>query len=254
MSANGATWNAATRRTVRAGVARASAAAGWRLSHLAARLNTPPTPLDGAAQGSPPQRTLAGDRDVEWAWCFGHLPTEPTRVMDFGAGNGFVSLGAAFRGHDVVAVDLEPQSFAFDEPRIEYRRGNFLEMAFGSEAFGHIVNCSSIEHVGLSGRYGSPDAPDGDLEAMRKMEQLLSPGGTMSLVVPMGRDAIFAPLHRVYGEKRLPELIGGLEILEEQYRAKADGDRWHPVDRATALSEEGSSSYYAIGLFSLRRG
>ena len=173
--------------------------------------------------------------------------------MDFGAGNGFLSLGATFRGHHVVSVDLEPQSFAFDEPGIEYRQGNFLDLDLGPEVFGHIINCSSIEHVGLAGRYGSPDAPAGDLEAMRKMEALLSPGGTMSLVVPVGRDAVFAPLHRVYGDVRLPELIGDLEILEEQYRAKVQGDRWHPVDRATALKEEGSSSYYAIGLFFLRR-
>ena len=253
MAGNKGNWSDTTRHALRAGTARVSAAAGWRLSHLAARLNTTrPAPEDDD-HASTPERTLAGDRDVEWAWCFGHLPAEPTRVMDFGAGNGFLSLGAAFRGHEVVSVDLEPQSFAFEEPRIEYRRGNLLEMDLGSERFGHIINCSSIEHVGLAGRYGSPDVPDGDLEAMRKMEALLTPGGTMSFVAPVGRDAVFPPLHRVYGEERLPRLLGELEIVEEEYRAKVHGDSWHPVDRATALAEEGSPSYYAIGLFFLRR-
>ena len=28
------------------------------------------------------------------------------------------------------------------------------------------MNCSSVEHVGLSGRYGSSERPDGDIEAM----------------------------------------------------------------------------------------
>jgi hypothetical protein len=75
----------------------------------------------------------------------------------------------------------------------------------------------------------------------------------MSFVAPVGQDAVFAPLHRVYGEQRLPRLVGDLEIVEESYRAKVDGPRWQPVDRATALAERGSPSYYAIGLFLLRR-
>ena len=233
----------------RAVAARSAGAAGSRLSRLAAALQ------DGAAADNhtgAPRRDLTGDREVEWSWCFGHLP-HASRVLDFGSGNGFLSLGASFAGNDVVAVDLEPQGWSFDAPTIEYRRGDFLTMQFDDASFDHVVNCSSIEHVGLAGRYGSPDVADGDIDAMRKLERLLKPGGTMSFVAPVGRDAVFAPLHRVYGEQRLPRLLGDLEVVEEEFRAKITGSAWHPVTREVALAEEGSRSYYAIGLFLLRR-
>lgn len=231
--------------------ARLAAAAGWRLSHLAARLNAPPEVAE--ERPASPHRTLSGDRDVEWSWCLSRLPAEPGRVLDFGAGNGFLSLGAAFHGHSVVAVDLEPKTFQFEDERIEYRRGNLLDMELPDASFDHIINCSSVEHVGLAGRYGSPDIPDGDLAAMAKLRAALKPGKTMTLVVPTGRDAVVAPLHRIYGRERLPRLVEGFEIVEEEFRAKIAGPRWHVVDRDTALNERGSSSYYALGLFLLRR-
>jgi hypothetical protein len=31
--------------------------------------------------------------------------------------------------------------------------------------FDTVINCSTVEHVGLPGRYGGPSIPDGDLEA-----------------------------------------------------------------------------------------
>lgn len=229
---------------------RATASAGYRLSRLSSRLQAPP-PLTAPTREE--RRTLTGDRDIEWSWCFATLPSEPGRVLDFGAGNGFLSLGAAFRGHSVIAVDLEPRSFSFEDDRIAYRQGDFLQMEFEDASFDHIINCSSIEHVGLPGRYGSPDVPDGDLAAMRKMRELLRPDRTMGFVVPVGRDAVYSPLHRVYGERRLPEILEGFVIEREEFRAKPRGSFWERVERDAALAEQGSTSYYAIGLFLLRR-
>ena len=74
-----------------------------------------------------------------------------------------------------------------------------------------------IEHVGLAGRYGSPDDADGDLHAMAKMAGLLKPGGDMVLSIPIGRDAVYAPWHRVYGEQRLPQLLERWNVAEESY-------------------------------------
>ena len=56
--------------------------------------------------------------------------------------------------------------------------------------------------------------PNGDLEAMTHLRNLIKPGGVMLLTVPVREDAIFAPLTLVYGAQRLPPLSG--YILEEQ--------------------------------------
>jgi SAM-dependent methyltransferase len=196
---------------------------------------------------------LAGDRTVEWGWTLSRLRRDPGRVLDFGAGTGFLALAAALAGHEIVAVDLEPSAFDFEHPAIEYRRGDFNEMDIEPRSFDQVLNCSTIEHVGLPGRYDSPAEADGDLRAMAKLAELLLPGGNMILTLPVGIDGVFAPYHRVYGAERLPRLLEPFAVQEESWWTKLDGRRWESVARETALATQGSSSFYALGLFVLTR-
>lgn len=199
--------------------------------------------------------TLAGDRWVEWSFCLARLADGPGDTMDFGADIGFLSLAAAQRGHRVIAFDRLPSSLEYEHDLVTHVQGDILEDAPGDRAFDQILNCSSVEHVGLGGRYGSPDAPEGDLQAMDIMRGLLAPGGRMIMTVPVGRDMICNPFHRIYGTDRLERLTAGYEVAEEQYWRKPPGEpRWRHVDRAEALSEVGSERFYALGLFVLTTG
>jgi SAM-dependent methyltransferase len=217
-----------------AGAARLLRAGGWGLIKAADRLPTGPG--------------LAGDRTIEWAWVLGRLRRDPGLVLDLGTGTGFVALAAAFAGHEVVAVDLEPCAFEFNGAPITYRQGDFNELAFEPRSFDQVLNCSTIEHVGLEGRYGSPADPDGDLSAMEKLASLLRPDGDMVLTLPVGIDGVFAPYHRVYGKHRLPRLLERFSVRNEEWWAKLDGKTWQPTTRDAALAVQGSSSYYALGL------
>jgi len=217
-----------------AAAARLLRAGGWGLIKAAERFQTGPG--------------LAGDRTIEWAWVLGRLRRDPGRVLDFGTGTGFVALAAAFAGHEVVAVDLEPCAFEFKGASITYRQGDFNELAFEPRSFDQVLNCSTIEHVGLEGRYGSPADPDGDLRAMEKLASLLRPDGDMVLTLPVGVDGVFSPYHRVYGEERLPRLLERFTVRDEAWWAKLDGKAWQPTTRDAALAVQGSSSYYALGL------
>jgi SAM-dependent methyltransferase len=216
---------------------RATAAVGYRLISLSSHLD---------ASGG---RTLVGERDVEWAWTLAHVHRGPGRVLDFGSGNGMLALGASFAGNHAVAVDLEHEQYLFRGHEIEYVQGDFNTLDFDRQSFDQILNCSSIEHVGLAGRYGSPDAPDGDLDAMAKMAELLKPGGDMVLSIPVGVDATYSPWHRIYGEQRLPRLLDRWNVREESYWAKRDTAYYEPVQREQALADEGSAGYYALGLY-----
>src|SRR5207245_201498 len=81
-------------------------------------------------------------------------------------------------------------------------RGDVLTIPFPSDSFDVILNCSTVEHVGIAGRYGvTESAADGDLAAMTRLRRWLKPGGVMLLTVPVGHDAVFAPLTRVYGRR-----------------------------------------------------
>jgi SAM-dependent methyltransferase len=193
---------------------------------------------------------LAGDRWVEWSFCMARMSDGPGRTLDFGADVGFLSLAAAQRGHDVVALDRLPSSLQYEHERVQAVCADILDDPLRGETFDQIVNCSSVEHVGLGGRYGSTAQTDGDLRAMATLSRLLAAEGRMLLTIPVGLDAVCAPLHRVYGEERLPRLLDGFAAVEEQYWAKQNR-AWRQVPRETALAVPGSEREYALGLLVL---
>jgi SAM-dependent methyltransferase len=203
---------------------------------------------------SPDGLTLDGDRWVEWSFCMARLADGAGTTLDFGADIGFLSLAAAQRGHDVVALDREPPALSYTHPRVTHVRADVLDRPLADRRFDQIVNCSSVEHVGLAGRYGSVEQPDGDLEAMGVLADLLAADGRMILTIPVGQDLVSPPLHRIYGEQRLPRLLERFTTQEEQYWHKDPDTRsWTQTDRATALRTQGSDAFYALGLFVLAR-
>ena len=194
--------------------------------------------------------SLAGDRDLEWGFVQARLLDGPGRTLDFGADTGVLSVAAALRGHEVLALDRLELHGDIEHPLVRRVTADILDRPLAGEHFDQILNCSSIEHVGLAGRYGSSAAPDGDIDAMGILAERLSPAGRHLLTIPVGRDLVCAPQHRIYGLERLPRLLAAHRILEEQYWHKADG-AWRQTDRATALDVRGSRTFYALGLFVL---
>jgi len=203
---------------------------------------------------------LSGDREIEWSFVISRLPDGPGEVLDFGASFGNLSIAAAQRGFHVLALDLDTERFPWKHPNVDFMQADLLKVDLPAERFDFILNCSSVEHVGLQGRYGvAAEETDGDLEAMRRFRSLLKPTGRMLLTIPCGRDEAVAPWHRVYGEQRLPKLLQGFEIVEEEYWAKRTDNRWYGCDRAVAMSvvptghpTNPTMCSYALGCFALR--
>jgi SAM-dependent methyltransferase len=154
-------------------------------------------------------------------------------------------------GARVVAIDLLPQSIAIKHPDIEVRQADIMSLE-GSQAFDLIINCSTLEHVGVSGRFDSVEDADRDVAAMQRMRGLLKPGGIMLLTLPVGQDAVFAPQHRVYGAQRLPRVLAGYDVVEAMFWCKGDDNCWALCDRERAMAELGSAQYYALGCMTLR--
>lgn len=71
---------------------------------------------------------------------------------------------------------------------------------------------SSLEHDGL-GRYGDLINPNGDLQTMAKLRDLVVPGGFVFFGAPCCFDRLEWNAHRVYGPARLPLLFAGYRVL-----------------------------------------
>lgn len=82
-----------------------------------------------------------------------------------------------------------------------------------SKEYDVIISYSSIEHSGL-GRYGDDLDPNGDLTTMQVVHNILKEDGLLVLGVPIGMDTLVWNANRIYGEKRLPLLINGFNVLE----------------------------------------
>ena len=186
--------------------------------------------------------TLDGDRLVEWSFCVARFGDGPSRTLDFGADTGFLALAAAQRGHQVVALDLQPDALLYWHEGVEYVAGDILGQPLAGRSFDLILNCSSVEHVGLAGRYGSGENADGDVEAMAVLGDMLADGGRLVLTVPVGRDLVCAPRHRIYGAERLPRLLAGYSVAEQQFWRKDPARR---VDGHCGLGLSLVSAYAA---------
>ncbi len=203
----------------------------------------------------PPEPNSRGERDIEYSWVLDNFPSVGKEILDFGCGDTFLlPLFAARQGFRVTAIDLKRHvPWSYSHPNLNFIQQDILATNFSSEQFDFIINVSSIEHVGLKGRYGSKERPEGDFEAMKFLRGILKTGSRMVLTVPVGIDAVFSPFHRVYGEKRLPQLLKGWVVEKKEYWIKDDQLVWHLMDEDMALSTEPSEYYYSLGLFVLEK-
>ena len=211
--------------------------------------------------GSQHTLNLEGDRDIEWSWVAAHIPSGPGEALDFGSGGSHLGLIAAQRGFHVTSVDLETIPRPYVHPNLSFMDGDLLKLPLPPGRFDLVLNCSTVEHVGLVGRYGVTESvPAGDLHAMVRLRELMKRGGVMLLTIPVGQDALFAPLCRVYGEQRLPLLLEGYTIENESYWVKDNKNQWVLSTRDAALSFKASAgswdpleNVYGLGCFVLRK-
>lgn len=92
------------------------------------------------------------------------------------------------------------------DTRVKYvTRDQFVE---NPRTFDFVMSVSNTDSRGL-GSYGEPLNPNGDFEEMKFFKKILNPGGKLLLSIPIGPDALVWNSHRIYGWKRLKQLLKG---------------------------------------------
>ena len=71
----------------------------------------------------------------------------------------------------------------------------------------------TVEHIGL-GRYGDALDSAGDIKAARELARVLSPGGNLLFVVPVGRPKIAFNAHRIYAYRQVLDMFPSLQLKQ----------------------------------------
>ena len=144
-------------------------------------------------------------------WLYEALERFPVR------GHEVAVMGSEFPWYEAMILEyggqpttIEYRPIETDQPGL--RTYTVEEFRKAPRQFDIAFSISSFEHDGL-GRYGDPLNPDGDLAAMRRMKDVVKPGGLLFLALPVGKDIVVWNAHRVYGRHRLPLLLAGWEVV-----------------------------------------
>ncbi len=171
--------------------------------------------------------------------------TRPARHVDVSSSLYFVTAVSAFV--PTTFYDIRPARL--DLSGLGSLSGDLLRLPFRDREVESLSCMHVVEHVGLA-RYGDPMDPDGDLEAMRELERVVAPGGSLLFVVPVGQPRIQFNAHRIYGYEQVLDVFRELELAEFALIPDDERQGGLIVGADPALVRH---QRYACGCFWLRR-
>jgi len=174
------------------------------------------------------------------------------KVLDIGCTSKWNVLPAmlAELGWEVYGIDIREMKFR--HPNFHFVGEDIRHTSFPNDFFDSVCAISTIEHIGLGGRFGvNKDDPQGDVKAVREVQRIIRPGGTFLVTVPYGQRALVHPLHKVYDKAQLKELFGAWRTKQEIYYARDEEGYWEIVTEEEAALVDNKTSEEAIALLEL---
>ena len=144
--------------------------------------------------------------------------TKPVRHVDISSLAYFSTLCSAFV--PIEFYDYRPAGIVLSN--LTCGAADLCRLPFEDRSL-HSLSCMhTLEHIGL-GRYGDPLDAQGDLRALAELQRVLAPGGSLLIVVPVGRPRVQYNAHRIYDpqaiECALPELeLRNWSLLKDDWR------------------------------------
>jgi SAM-dependent methyltransferase len=171
--------------------------------------------------------------------------TRPPKHVDISSSLYFVTGASAFVPMEF--YDFRPADLRLSN--LDCRFADLMALPFGDRQVMSLSCMHVVEHVGL-GRYGDPLDPDGDIKAMRELQRVVAPEGSLLFVTPVGRPQIRFNAHRIYAYEQIRDAFSELRI--EQFSLVPDhgGDGGLIEDADPAIV---SKQRYACGCFWFRR-
>lgn len=195
------------------------------------------------------------DRYIECPFVINNLPKPPARVLDVGCSGSFFPLLLASFGYDTYGIDVRNYPIL---NKLKFKNFTFINedirnTSFPDGYFDGITVISTLEHIGISGRYGMDEDFKGDIKAIKEMKRILKTNGVINITIPYGRYKIIKPYMKVYDELRVKELIQDFKVEKEEYYLLDDLDSWIRCSKEDAFLVDVKPDRYPLVLLSLRK-
>lgn len=168
--------------------------------------------------------------------------TRPSLHVDISSSLHFCTMVSAFipiKFYDYRPADLNLSG-------LESKRGDLMQLPFADDSVESLSCMHVIEHIGL-GRYGDPLDLDGDLKAITELKRVLSKGGSLLFVTPVGKPKIRFNAHRIYSYDQITSYFAGLKV--EQFALVDDNNKF-TINADPAYANEQS---YGCGCWWFRK-
>ena len=181
------------------------------------------------------------------------------KIIELGDASNQNVLMALFpeMGFDYCGVDR--QDFPFRYGGYRHVTADAKEkLPFSDGHFDYAISISTIEHIGVGGRYGENEDLEGDKKAVSELSRVLKKGGTMLVTVPFNgkQTRMFKPYCRTYDLERIRYLFDrdGLKIKKIRVRV-INGSTYEPMemDEAVKLDFQHSGTN-AVALIEIEKG
>jgi hypothetical protein len=133
--------------------------------------------------------------------------TRPVRHIDISSLAYFSTLCSAFV--PIEFYDYRPAGIVL--PNLTCGVQDLCALSFSDRSLPSLSCMHTVEHIGL-GRYGDALDPRGDLRALNELERVLAPGGSLLIVVPVGRPRVQYNAHRIYDPHAIRDSLPQLEL------------------------------------------